>query len=289
MGFGHRVQELRSARQGHQAPGRRCSTPPATRCSTSPSSSSASRSDEYFIKRKLYPNVDFYSGLIYQAMGFPDRLLHGPLRHPAHLGLAGPVVRDARRQRAEDRASPPGSTPAKRQARHARQPPPPVRARARALERSAPRLLLPPASASPLTRPTTAPELGGRGILRGLQTFQLARPRIDAGEGARGHSHLCRVLVRHREVAWKASSMKKAVNPAGGRATRPRQTPPPSSVSGVLVQARPIVSGGSRARAVGGLPQQNFFRCGLGLPRMVSSPSNDQVKLGRGRPRRSHR
>ncbi len=28
-------------------------------------------SDDYFVKRKLYPNVDFYSGLIYQAMGFP--------------------------------------------------------------------------------------------------------------------------------------------------------------------------------------------------------------------------
>ncbi|MFZ1023001.1 MAG: citrate synthase [Thermoplasmata archaeon] len=28
-------------------------------------------SDEYFIKRHLYPNVDFYSGIIYQAMGFP--------------------------------------------------------------------------------------------------------------------------------------------------------------------------------------------------------------------------
>ena len=27
--------------------------------------------DDYFIKRKLYPNVDFYSGLIYQAMAFP--------------------------------------------------------------------------------------------------------------------------------------------------------------------------------------------------------------------------
>jgi citrate synthase len=27
--------------------------------------------DEYFVKRKLYPNVDFYSGLIYQAMGVP--------------------------------------------------------------------------------------------------------------------------------------------------------------------------------------------------------------------------
>ena len=27
--------------------------------------------DEYFVGRKLYPNVDFYSGLIYQSMGFP--------------------------------------------------------------------------------------------------------------------------------------------------------------------------------------------------------------------------
>ncbi|MBE6483211.1 MAG: citrate synthase [Actinomycetaceae bacterium] len=30
--------------------------------------------DDYFIERKLYPNVDFYSGLIYQAMGFPPRM-----------------------------------------------------------------------------------------------------------------------------------------------------------------------------------------------------------------------
>ena len=28
-------------------------------------------SDDYFVSRRLYPNVDFYSGLIYQAMGFP--------------------------------------------------------------------------------------------------------------------------------------------------------------------------------------------------------------------------
>ena len=31
-------------------------------------------SDEYFIKRKLYPNVDFYSGLIYRAIGFPTQM-----------------------------------------------------------------------------------------------------------------------------------------------------------------------------------------------------------------------
>lgn len=30
--------------------------------------------DEYFVSRKLYPNVDFYSGLIYQAMGFPTAM-----------------------------------------------------------------------------------------------------------------------------------------------------------------------------------------------------------------------
>ena len=31
-------------------------------------------SDDYFISRNLYPNVDFYSGLIYQSMGFPTEM-----------------------------------------------------------------------------------------------------------------------------------------------------------------------------------------------------------------------
>jgi citrate synthase len=31
-------------------------------------------SDDYFVSRKLYPNVDFYTGLIYKAMGFPERM-----------------------------------------------------------------------------------------------------------------------------------------------------------------------------------------------------------------------
>jgi len=30
--------------------------------------------DEYFIKRKLYPNVDFYSGVIYKALGIPTEM-----------------------------------------------------------------------------------------------------------------------------------------------------------------------------------------------------------------------
>ena len=31
--------------------------------------------DDYFVERKLYPNVDFYTGVIYRAMGFPTRML----------------------------------------------------------------------------------------------------------------------------------------------------------------------------------------------------------------------
>jgi citrate synthase len=30
--------------------------------------------DEYFIERKLYPNVDFYSGITLNAMGFPSEM-----------------------------------------------------------------------------------------------------------------------------------------------------------------------------------------------------------------------
>ena len=34
----------------------------------------AALADDYFISRKLYPNVDFYTGVIYKAMGFPTRM-----------------------------------------------------------------------------------------------------------------------------------------------------------------------------------------------------------------------
>jgi citrate synthase len=34
----------------------------------------AALKDSYFVERKLYPNVDFYSGIIYRAMGFPTNM-----------------------------------------------------------------------------------------------------------------------------------------------------------------------------------------------------------------------
>ena len=53
--------------------------------------------DDYFIKRKLYPNVDFYSGIIYQAMGFPMTMfpvLFAIARTPGWLAQWAEMVRD---------------------------------------------------------------------------------------------------------------------------------------------------------------------------------------------------
>ena len=72
------LQELRPAR-GDREDGRRhaCSTSSAA---TDPLLDLAMQleeialADDYFVERKLYPNVDFYTGLIYKAMGFPTRM-----------------------------------------------------------------------------------------------------------------------------------------------------------------------------------------------------------------------
>ncbi len=76
MGFGHRVYKNYDPRariikwtadQVFQVTGRN------TKLDIALALEKIALEDEYFIKRKLYPNVDFYSGIIYQAMGFkPD-------------------------------------------------------------------------------------------------------------------------------------------------------------------------------------------------------------------------
>ena len=48
--------------------------------------------DEYFVERKLYPNVDFYSGIIYSAHRHPALDVHGDVRHRAHRGLGGALA-----------------------------------------------------------------------------------------------------------------------------------------------------------------------------------------------------
>ena len=61
--------------------------------------------DEYFVKRKLYPNVDFYTGLIYQSMGFPTTMFPGAVRDSADLRMDCAVGRDAAGSGAEDCAA----------------------------------------------------------------------------------------------------------------------------------------------------------------------------------------
>ena len=48
--------------------------------------------DDYFISRKLYPNVDFYSGLIYQALGFPEEMFTVLFAIPRTVGWLAHMV-----------------------------------------------------------------------------------------------------------------------------------------------------------------------------------------------------
>ena len=77
-GFGHRVYKNTDPRATiiKARPIASCTQPaPTTSSSMSPSRlEEVALRDEYFIERKLYPNVDFYSGLIYRAIGFPKNM-----------------------------------------------------------------------------------------------------------------------------------------------------------------------------------------------------------------------
>jgi len=62
--------------------------------------------DEYFIKRKLYPNVDFYSGIIYQAMGFKPEMFTVLFAIPRTVGWLAQweeMIRDSEQKIARPR------------------------------------------------------------------------------------------------------------------------------------------------------------------------------------------
>ena len=59
--------------------------------------------DEYFIEKKLYPNVDFYSGIILDAIGFPTSLFTPIFALARTVGWTQPVEGDARGPAAQDR------------------------------------------------------------------------------------------------------------------------------------------------------------------------------------------
>lgn len=56
----------------------------------------AALADDYFIARKLYPNVDFYSGLVYRAMGFPPQFFTVLFAIPRIAGMKDLICRAGR-------------------------------------------------------------------------------------------------------------------------------------------------------------------------------------------------
>ncbi|RMB61595.1 citrate synthase [Tessaracoccus antarcticus] len=77
MGFGHRVYKNYDPRakiiKGHADELLRASGKSNALLDMALELEETALNDEYFIERKLYPNVDFYTGLIYEAMGFPAK------------------------------------------------------------------------------------------------------------------------------------------------------------------------------------------------------------------------
>lgn len=80
MGFGHRVYKSYDPRAAlvkaaaHDVLARLGSADGDRKLEIAMELEQVALSDEYFVSRNLYPNVDFYTGLIYQAMGFPTTM-----------------------------------------------------------------------------------------------------------------------------------------------------------------------------------------------------------------------
>ena len=80
MGFGHRVYKNYDPRAAlvkeaaHNVLSRLGSAEGDRKLEIAMELEEVALSDEYFVSRSLYPNVDFYTGLIYQAMGFPTKM-----------------------------------------------------------------------------------------------------------------------------------------------------------------------------------------------------------------------
>jgi citrate synthase len=78
MGFGHRVYKNYDPRaaivKGAAADVLKRMNKPDPLLDLAMQLEEVALADDYFVERKLYPNVDFYTGVIYKAMGFPTRM-----------------------------------------------------------------------------------------------------------------------------------------------------------------------------------------------------------------------
>ena len=165
-------------------------------------------SDDYFIERKLYPNVDFYTGLIYRAMGFPTRMftvLFALGRLPGWIAQWREMIADPTHQ---DRPSPPAlHRPHRARVRRARRPLTGPRVSEPSGEEV---IVLPPLplatgdSSSPAA--TGAPPTPGAGQIGPRRCVDPARRPHRGRRGApRGARRAARRLVGARQPRWTVS------------------------------------------------------------------------------------
>ncbi len=104
------LQELRPARGDREEDRRRRARPVGKRdplLEIAMQLEEIALTDDYFVSRKLYPNVDFYTGLIYKRDGLPDQDVHGAVRARPAARLDRPVAGDDGGPGQQDRPSPP--------------------------------------------------------------------------------------------------------------------------------------------------------------------------------------
>ena len=197
--------------------------------------------DDYFIKRKLYPNVDFYSGLIYQAIGFPLDMFPVLFAIPRTVGLAGAVGGDARGSRSRRSRGRGRSTPAAGERRyHA--------------DGAAARQVMSRKRRSWATG--AGPRIGGLFDAAILGAMRLSvRPQGAAARrgSARGAARRHRVLSRARREAVRRAAARRAARGEEGQAAGRRR----DRGSGVAVDVRarasePFARTTSASRRTGG-------------------------------------
>ena len=111
MGFGHRVYrnfDPRSQilkRAADQLLGQLHITDPLL--DIAQELEAAALSDPYFVERKLYPNVDFYSGIILRAIGIPLEHVHRDVRHRPDARMDRQLEGDPRQPAGSHLPSPP--------------------------------------------------------------------------------------------------------------------------------------------------------------------------------------
>ncbi len=231
--------------------------------------------DDYFVERKLFPNVDFYSGIILQAMGIPTSMFTAIFAVARTVGWVGAVERDDRGSRSRRSAARASSTPATE--------PAPVRAdRAAPLtRRSAPasrehREGDPPTKTAPAVRANGC-ATGGTTMRRMLLLIALLPGLLAVGPAAAQvvAPPARRSRPRRAPSSCAISPCCCAIpdsSPGCRRRPRPRPTGDRGARRGRAVDDDDASGDGRQARCHARVPRASWWRRARGCPTSSAAP-----------------